>query len=78
VVAAILSFILVMTLYPDIQAKVHEEIDRVIGQERLPDYTDQESLPYLEACRKELLRWNTVVPLGNKSLHHLVEYIFTH
>jgi cytochrome P450 len=49
-----------LLLYPKVQERIHEEIDRVIGCERLPTWNDRESLPYLEAVRKEVIRWNPV------------------
>ena len=45
-----------MLHYPDVYRKAQEEIDRVIGNERLPDLTDRNSLPYLEALVMELYR----------------------
>ena len=45
-----------MLHYPDVYRKAREEIDRVIGNERLPDLTDRNSLPYLEALVMELYR----------------------
>ena len=45
-----------MLHYPDVYRKAQEEIDRVIGNERLPDLTDRHSLPYLEALVMELYR----------------------
>lgn len=53
-----------MVLYPDIQKKAQDEIDRFVGSSRLPDYSDMDSLPYTEAVVRELLRWNPVIPLG--------------
>ncbi|KAH9951190.1 cytochrome P450 monooxygenase [Amylocystis lapponica] len=44
--------------------KAQEEIDRVIGRERLPDFDDRSSLPYLECLIKEVYRWHPVGPLG--------------
>lgn len=59
-------FILVMVLYPDVQARAQAEIDAVIGQglQRLPHWEDRSSLPYVEAVVKETLRWHPAVPLG--------------
>ena len=45
-----------MLHYPDVYRKAQEEVDRVIGNERLPDHTDRHSLPYLEAIVMELYR----------------------
>ncbi|ETW79741.1 cytochrome P450 monooxygenase 105 [Heterobasidion irregulare TC 32-1] len=60
------TFFLAMTLYPEVQAKAQEELDRVIGPDRLPDFNDREahSLPYLECVIKEVYRWGAPVPLG--------------
>ena len=53
-----------MTLYPEVQRKAQEEIDRVIGSDRLPTFADRENLPYLEALVSEVHRWTPVTPLG--------------
>jgi len=45
-------------MYPDAQSKAFEEIDRVIGHDRLPTLADLENLPYIEALWKETLRWS--------------------
>lgn len=53
-----------MAMYPEVQRKAQEEIDRVVGSNRLPDFSDQDSLPYVNAVVKESLRWKLVVPTG--------------
>ncbi|KAF9647048.1 cytochrome P450 [Thelephora ganbajun] len=58
------TFFLAMQLYPEVQRKAQEELDRVVGQDRLPRIADRPNLPYIEAVIKELLRWNPVAPLG--------------
>lgn len=63
-VSSLSSFFLAMVLHPEVQKKAREEIDRVVGRGRLPDYTDRDSLPYISAVTKEVLRWNPVAPLG--------------
>jgi cytochrome P450 len=45
-------FFLMMTLHPDVQAKVQAEMDSVVGRNRLPNFEDQAKLPYLEAVIK--------------------------
>ncbi|KAH9891042.1 cytochrome P450 [Cubamyces lactineus] len=50
------SFILLMLEHPDIQVRAQEEIDRVVGTDRLPSYDDRESLPYVDAIMTEVLR----------------------
>ncbi|OJA19807.1 hypothetical protein AZE42_12300, partial [Rhizopogon vesiculosus] len=63
-VSSIYAFFLAMTLSPDVQKKAQAEIDAVVGPDRLPSFADRDSLPYVEALTKEVLRWNAVVPTG--------------
>ncbi|OAG34303.1 hypothetical protein AYO21_11550 [Fonsecaea monophora] len=60
----ILSFILAMCVFPDKLKKAQEELDRVVGQDRVPDWSDEASLPYIKAVVNETLRWRTVTILG--------------
>jgi cytochrome P450 len=53
-----------MYQYPDVQKKAQEEIDRVIGNTRLPTHLDQPDLPYIMAVMKESLRWHAATPQG--------------
>jgi cytochrome P450 len=53
-----------MALYPEVQRKAQEEIDDVIGTDRLPTLSDRGSLPYVEAIVLELLRWQPITPLN--------------
>ena len=53
-----------MALFPEAQRKAQEEIDRVVGTDRLPTFEDRENLPYVDALVKEALRWHPVVPMG--------------
>lgn len=53
-----------MTLYPEVQVKAQEELDRVIGPDRLATWEDRASLPYIDAILKETLRFNSATPLG--------------
>lgn len=63
-VSTIHSFWLAMSLYPDVQKRAQEEIDRVVGTSRLPTFADRENLPYVEAMLTEALRWHQVTPLA--------------
>ncbi|KAF5325955.1 hypothetical protein D9611_000766 [Ephemerocybe angulata] len=65
------TFVLAMVLHPEVLKKAQAEMDRVVGNHRLPTMEDQESLPYFECVLKEVLRWNPVVPLGMP--HRLME-----
>lgn len=58
------SFFFAMLLYPDVQKHAQDELDRVVGPDRLPTYEDRENLPYVSALVKEALRWNAVLPMG--------------
>ena len=62
--ATITVFLLCIMLQPEVQQRIHEELDRVIGVERLPTCEDRRSLAYFEAAWKEALRWHTIVPFG--------------
>lgn len=53
-----------MSLYPDAQRKAQEEIDRVVGPDRLPEFEDLENLHYTRAIVLEAIRWMVVLPLG--------------
>jgi cytochrome P450 len=63
-VSAIYALFIVLGMFPEAQKKAQEEIDRIIGAERLPMLKDRADLPYIDAMVKELLRWNVVVPAG--------------
>ncbi|KAG6328298.1 hypothetical protein ID866_10791 [Astraeus odoratus] len=62
--SAILVFFLAMMLYSEVQTKAQEEIDRVVGYDRLPDFSDRENLPYIGAIVLETLRWHPILLLG--------------
>lgn len=53
-----------MLLYPEVQRKAQEELDCVVGRGRMPDFSDEDNLPYVRAICAELTRWRTVAPLG--------------
>lgn len=50
-------------------AKVHEEIDRVIGRNQIPCMKDKMRLPYTEAVVHEIQRYIALLP---SSLPHAV------
>ena len=59
-----MTFILAMTLHPEVQKKAQEELDSVIGHDRLPTFEDQPELPYIQAIVNETVRFHPVAPLG--------------
>uniref|UniRef100_A0A8C0QSG0 Cytochrome P450 n=1 Tax=Chelonoidis abingdonii TaxID=106734 RepID=A0A8C0QSG0_CHEAB len=56
--------LLYMLRYPDVQRRVHEEIDKVIGRDRSPKIEDQVNLPYTNAAIYETQRYCDVVFAG--------------
>jgi len=58
------SFILAMVLYPDVQSRAQREIDAICHMQRLPTFSDRDSMPYVNGIVTELYRWNPTVPLG--------------
>ncbi|CAA7264563.1 unnamed protein product [Cyclocybe aegerita] len=59
-----MSFFFAMVTHPHVQRKAQQELDATVGTGRLPDFSDRQSLPYLEAIYRELLRWRPPGPLG--------------
>jgi cytochrome P450 len=65
--ASLQSFILAMTAFgKEVLPKAWEELDRVIGSDRPPTWTDEQNLPYIRAIVKETLRWRPVAVLGGQ------------
>lgn len=58
------TFFLTMTLHPEWQQKVYEELQQVTGNSRIVELSDRPHLPVLRACIKECFRWKPPVPLG--------------
>lgn len=50
--------------YPDIQQRAHEELDRVVGRNRLPTVEDEKDLPYIRGIIKEVERCHNPFWLG--------------
>ncbi|KAG6811839.1 hypothetical protein H0H92_005570 [Tricholoma furcatifolium] len=51
--SSISTFIYVMLLHPECQARAQQEIDSIVGSDRLPEFEDRNSLP-----------WHGAAPLG--------------
>lgn len=57
-------FVYLMMNHPEVQRRAQEEINSVVGGQRLPDFEDRASLPYVDAVLRETMRWRPVAPLG--------------
>uniref|UniRef100_A0A673CA47 Cytochrome P450, family 1, subfamily C, polypeptide 1 n=1 Tax=Sphaeramia orbicularis TaxID=375764 RepID=A0A673CA47_9TELE len=55
--------LLLLVKYPDVQAKLHNLIDKVVGPDRLPSTEDRRSLAYLDAFIYETMRFTSFVPV---------------
>ncbi|PBK75449.1 cytochrome P450 [Armillaria solidipes] len=64
ILASVLTFFLAMLHAPQVQKVAQEELARVIGNDRLPTFSDRNSLPYINCIVKETYRWEQVIPLG--------------
>ncbi|KDQ13798.1 hypothetical protein BOTBODRAFT_360742 [Botryobasidium botryosum FD-172 SS1] len=53
-----------MVKHPEVQRKAQAEIDRVVGERRLPTFADRPALPYIDCIIKETLRWSPLLPGG--------------
>ena len=54
--STLMTFIACMMIFPEAQHRGQHEIDRVVGNSRLPDFSDRDSLPFVEAVFWETLR----------------------
>jgi len=63
-VSAIASCILGFLDRPDVLKRAQQELDSVVKPGYLPDFDDEDSLPFITAITKETLRWRDVVPIA--------------
>jgi hypothetical protein len=55
-----------MLINPAAKDQAQEEIDRVIGTDRLPTFDDEPNLPFVSALSKEAFRWQQAAPFGTR------------
>ena len=63
-----------MAKHPELQKRAREELDRVVGPDRLPTYDDYNSLPYIQAIFMECARWLPILPLTSPRLSRADDY----
>ena len=56
--------VLYMMIYPEVQDRIHKEIDSIVGRNRLPKLDDKPELPYTWATILEIQRIASITPLG--------------
>ncbi|XP_072346085.1 cytochrome P450 2C3-like [Scyliorhinus torazame] len=59
----------ILAKYPQVQEKIHREIDEVVGSCRRPTVEDRAKMPYTDAVIHEVQRYIDLVPM---SLPHMV------
>ncbi|XP_019664965.2 cytochrome P450 2C42-like isoform X1 [Ailuropoda melanoleuca] len=61
--------LLTLLKHPEVESRVHEEIDRVVGRDRVPCMKDRAQMPYTDAVVHEVQRCINLVP---SNLPHVV------
>ncbi|KAF9241404.1 cytochrome P450 [Melanogaster broomeanus] len=61
--SSLLVFTLAMVKHSRVWKRAQAEIDTVVGMNRLPDFDDRPSLPYVDAVLRETFRWQPVTPV---------------
>ncbi|XP_075043076.1 cytochrome P450 2C16-like isoform X2 [Mixophyes fleayi] len=56
--------LMILLKYPDVQERIHKEIDHVIGKNRAPCLDDRSSMPYMEAVIHEIQRFIDLIPMA--------------
>jgi len=62
--ASIGCCILALLNHPEVLKRAQAEIDSVLKPGTLPDFGDEDSLPYVTAIVKESMRLRDILPLG--------------
>ena len=60
----ILWVLIYLLKHPDAMKRVQEEIDKIVGSDRLPEMTDKTEMPFTQAVVYECMRLAAPVPMG--------------
>ncbi|ELU02219.1 hypothetical protein CAPTEDRAFT_139038 [Capitella teleta] len=60
----------IISQHPDVQGKLQEEVDAVVGSSRCVSLADKEDMPYTQATMFELLRFTTVAVFAPPHTSH--------
>ncbi|KAL5480690.1 hypothetical protein ACEPAI_9630 [Sanghuangporus weigelae] len=61
---ALTVFFFMMVSNRHVQRRAQEEIDKIVGHDCLPSFSDRANLPFIDCIVKEVLRFHPPVPLG--------------
>ena len=51
-------------LYPEFVTRAHEELNEVVGKDRMPNWSDEAKLSYISCVITELHRWASATPVA--------------
>lgn len=57
------GFLLILVNSPKLQQRLQTQVDEVVGRDRYPHLSDRPSMPYVEACLFELMRYQCTLPI---------------
>jgi cytochrome P450 len=67
-----------LATHPEVQKKVAQELDEIMGDKEYPDYEDLEKMNYLYCVIKETLRLHPPVPEIGRVLSEPVDILGHH
>ncbi|KAF7620213.1 hypothetical protein AFLA_005524 [Aspergillus flavus NRRL3357] len=67
--SALNGLIRYLAMFPDAQARAHDEVTRVLGDTRMATLADEPNMPYIRAVIKETLPTGTILLANLNALH---------